>query len=174
MFAKILAAAVVGIGLVGIQSAAADPQVKADDIVSYFAKSVKLGAARGLCIGTAQECDKNAPQPAGLDMLINFDLDSANLTSQAKQNLEEFAKALHNNELASARFVVEGYTDGRGSEEYNLGLSERRAEAVTNFLFDRGVAKDKVMAVGKGEASPRVPDLLDPVNRRVEMKIELQ
>ena len=82
-------------------------------------KSAKLGAGRGLCIGTAQECDKTAPKPAGLDMLINFDLDSANLTGQAKQNLEEFAKALHNNQLDSARFVVEGYTDGRGSEQYN-------------------------------------------------------
>lgn len=174
MFVKVLAAAVVGIGLVGIRAAAADPQVKADDIVSYFIKSAKLGAARGLCIGTAQECDKNAPKPAGLDMLINFDLDSANLTGQAKQNLEEFAKALHNQQLSSARFVVEGYTDGRGSEQYNLGLSERRAEAVTNFLFERGVAKDKVTAIGKGEDNPRVPDLMDPVNRRVEMKIELQ
>ena len=174
MYAKFLAAAVVGIGLVGIRPAAADPQVKADDIVSFFVKSAKLGAGRGLCIGTEQECDKTAPKPTGLDMLINFDLDSANLTGQAKQNLEEFAKALHNNQLDSARFVVEGYTDGRGSEGYNIGLSERRAEAVTNFLFERGVAKDKVVAVGKGEANPRVPDQLDPVNRRVEMKIELQ
>jgi outer membrane protein OmpA-like peptidoglycan-associated protein len=174
MFAKVLSAAVVGIGLVGVRAAAADPQVKADDIVYFFVKSAKLGAGRGLCIGTAQECDKTAAKPAGLDMLINFDLDSANLTGQAKQNLEEFAKALHNDQLGSARFVVEGYTDGRGSEQYNLGLSERRAEAVTNFLFERGVAKDKVMAVGKGEANPRVPDLMDPVNRRVEMKIELQ
>jgi outer membrane protein OmpA-like peptidoglycan-associated protein len=174
MFARVLAAAVVCIGLVGIQTASADPQRKADDIVAALVKQAKLGASRGLCIGTAQECDKTAPKPTGLDMLINFDLDSANLTSQAKQNLEEFAKALHNDQLASARFVVEGYTDGRGTVEYNLGLSERRAEAVTSFLFERGVAKDKVTAVGKGEADPRVPDLLDPVNRRVEMKIELQ
>jgi outer membrane protein OmpA-like peptidoglycan-associated protein len=174
MFTKVLAAAVMGIGLVGTLPASADPQVKADQIVDFFVKSAKLGAGRGLCIGTAQECDKNAPKPAGFDMLINFDLDSANLTGQAKQNLEEFAKALHNDQLTSARFVVEGYTDGRGSEQYNLGLSERRAEAVTNFLFERGVGKDKVMAVGKGEADPRVPDLMDPVNRRVEMKIELQ
>ena len=76
--------------------------------------------------------------------------------------------------LASARFVVEGYTDARGTEAYNLGLSERRAQAVTDFLFERGVAMDKVTAVGKGMSNPRVPDPMDPVNRRVEMKIELQ
>jgi outer membrane protein OmpA-like peptidoglycan-associated protein len=174
MFAKLLAAAVIGVSLVGMQPAAADPSVKADDIVAFFVKTASLGAGRGLCIGTAQECDKTAPKPAGFDMLINFDLDSANLTGQARQNLDEFAKALHNDQLASARFVVEGYTDARGTETYNLGLSERRAEAVTTFLFERGVARDKVSAVGKGMANPRVPDPMDPVNRRVEMKIELQ
>jgi outer membrane protein OmpA-like peptidoglycan-associated protein len=173
MFPKLLAALVVGAGCIGIQPAAADPSVKADDIVDYFVKA-KMGAARGLCIGTAEECDKAAPKPAGFDMLINFDLDSANLTEQARQNLDEFAKALRNDQLSGARFLVEGYTDARGSDQYNLGLSERRAEAVTNFLYEKGVDVDKVMAVGKGEANPRVADPLDAVNRRVEMRIELQ
>ena len=173
MFPKLLAAMLIGAGCVGIQPAVADPTVKADDIVQFFVKS-KLGAERGLCIGTAQECDKTAPEPAGLDMLINFDLDSANLTPQARENLDQFAKALNNDKLASARFVVEGYTDARGSEEYNLGLSDRRAEAVTKFLLDRGVAQAKVSAVGMGEAKPRAADPLDAENRRVEMRIELQ
>jgi outer membrane protein OmpA-like peptidoglycan-associated protein len=174
MFPKLLVAIVLGAGSFGIQSAAADPSVKADDIVAYFVKSADLGAKRGLCIGTAQECDKTAPKPTGLDMLINFDLDSANLTPQARENLEQFAKALNNDKLASARFVVEGYTDARGSEQYNLGLSDRRAEAVTKFLLDRGVAQAKVSAIGMGEAKPRAADPLDPENRRVEMRIELQ
>jgi outer membrane protein OmpA-like peptidoglycan-associated protein len=173
MFPKVVAAILLGAGCIGIQPAVAEPTVKADEIVQFFVKS-KLGAERGLCIGTAQECDKNAPKPKGFDMLINFVLDSANRTPQAQQNLDEFAKALANNQLASARFVVEGYTDARGSEGYNLGLSERRAEAVTDFLYQRGVAAEKVTAVGKGEANPRVPDPLDGVNRRVEMRIELQ
>jgi outer membrane protein OmpA-like peptidoglycan-associated protein len=168
-----LAIGVVGFGL-GQRPAAADPQVKANDIVSFFQKQAKLGAGRGLCIGTAQECEAGAKKPAGLDMLINFDLDSAELTGQARQNLDEFAKALNNDQLSAARFVVEGYTDARGTEAYNLGLSERRAQAVTGFLLDKGVALDKVRAVGKGMSNPRVPDPLDPVNRRVEMKIELR
>ena len=168
-----LAIGLVGTGL-DLQPAAADPQVKAADIVSFFAKEVQLGAGRGLCIGTAQECENAAKKPAGLDMLINFDLDSAELTGQARQNLDEFAKALNNDQLSAARFVVEGYTDARGTETYNLGLSERRAQAVTSFLLERGVAIEKVKAVGKGMSNPRVPDPLDPVNRRVEMKIELR
>jgi outer membrane protein OmpA-like peptidoglycan-associated protein len=173
MFPKLLAAMLIGAGCLGIQPAVADPTVKADDIVQFFVKE-KLGAERGLCIGTAQECDKTAAKPQGFDMLINFDLDSATLTEQAQQNLDEFAKALANDQLASARFVVEGYTDARGSDGYNIGLSERRAEAVTDFLYQRGVTTDKITAVGKGEANPRVADPLDAVNRRVEMRIELQ
>lgn len=171
--AMALAVGLVGMALLA-QPAAADPELKADDIVSFFAKEAKLGTARGLCIGTAQECENGARKPAGLDMLINFDLDSAELTPQARQNLDEFAKALNNDQLSAARFVVEGYTDARGTEGYNLGLSERRAQAVTGFLLERGVAIEKVRAVGKGMSNPRVPDPLDPVNRRVEMKIELQ
>jgi outer membrane protein OmpA-like peptidoglycan-associated protein len=174
MRARVLAAAVVAAGFFGLQPAFADPTVKSDEIVEFFVKSAKLGAARGLCIGTAEECDKTAPKPTGFDMLINFELDSATLTDQAQQNLDEFAKALANDQLSSARFVVEGYTDGRGSEGYNLGLSERRAQAVTDFLFERGVSQDMVSAIGKGEANPRVADPLDAVNRRVEMRIELQ
>lgn len=173
MLSKFLLAAVIGAGAAGIVPAAADPNVKSTDIVEYFVKA-KLGAERGLCVGTVQECDKSAPKPAGFDMLINFDLDSANLTAQAQQNLNEFAKALHNDQLASARFVVEGYTDGRGTAGYNLGLSERRAQAVTKFLYESGVSQEKVTAVGMGMDKPRVPDVMDPVNRRVEMRIELQ
>src|SRR4029079_9682803 len=156
------------------QPAQADPNVKADDIVAFFAKQAKLGAGRGLCIGTTQECENAAAKPAGLDMLINFELDSAELTGQARQNLDEFAKALHSDQLGQARFVVEGYTDARGTEAYNLGLSERRAQSVTSFLLEKGVALDKVKAVGRGMSNPRVPDPMDPVNRRVEMKIELR
>ena len=45
---------------------------------------------------------------------------------------------------------------------------------MTNFLFEKGVVRDKVSAVGKGEANPRVPDPMDAQNRRVEMSIKLQ
>ena len=174
MFPKFLAVTIIGIGSIGVQPAIADPKIKSDEIVDYFVQAEKLGAARGICIGTEQECDKKAPKPTGLDMLINFGLDSATLTPEAQQNLDEFAKALHSDKLAGASFVVEGYTDARGTDQYNLGLSERRAEAVTNFLFEKGVVRDKVSAVGKGEANPRVPDPMDAQNRRVEMSIKLQ
>ena len=77
-------------------------------------------------------------------MLINFDLDSANLTPQAQENLDEFAKALNERPAVAARVSSSrAIPTRRGSEQYNLGLSERRAEAVTKFLLDKGVSRKK-------------------------------
>jgi outer membrane protein OmpA-like peptidoglycan-associated protein len=172
MLSRYLTAVMCGAALMGIPEAAADSDVKAKEIVEFFVKSAELGAARGICIGTAQECDKE--KPSGFDMLINFDLNSAELTPKAQENLNEFAKALEDQQLSSARFVVEGHTDASGAETYNLQLSERRAQAVTDFLYRNGISTDKISAVGLGEKSPRVEDPLDAVNRRVEMRIQLQ
>lgn len=151
----------------------------AEEIVQFFSKAVDLGAQRGICVGTEQECaakreKENAAIPTGLDMLVNFDLDSAALTPEARTKLMQFAEALKDNRLRSHSFVVEGHTDARGSEVYNEGLSERRAQAVTAFLVANGVDSSRLVAVGKGMSEPRVPDPFDPVNRRVEMRINLQ
>jgi outer membrane protein OmpA-like peptidoglycan-associated protein len=148
--------------------------LSAEQIVKRLADMANLGANRGICIGTAEECRRDQPAPAGLDMLINFDLDSAELTEQARANLNEFAKALQDERLRAATFIVEGYTDASGNERYNDRLSERRAEAVTAFLLANGVSVERVKAVGMGEKNPRVPNPYDPVNRRVEMRIDLQ
>ncbi len=144
------------------------------DIVGFFVKERDLGAARGICIGTAQECKQEAPKPAGFDMLIHFALNSAALDQQAQANLDEFAKALTDERLKTAQFIVEGHTDATGTEQYNDKLSERRADAVTNYLVAQGVQPDRLTAIGLGEKDPRVPDPYDPVNRRVEMHINLQ
>ncbi|MBX3567727.1 MAG: OmpA family protein [Rhizobiaceae bacterium] len=159
-----------------VPAALAGPQISSDEIVERLVKSADIGASRGICIGTTEECSKDQQQaaPAGLDMLINFDLNSADLTEQARANLNEFAKALKDERLRAATFIVEGYTDASGDERYNDRLSERRAQSVTAFLLANGIAIEKVKAVGMGEKNPRVPDPYDPVNRRVEMRIKLQ
>lgn len=160
--------------MIAAPAMAQQSSLNADSIVDFFARSADLGAARGICIGTAQECNRSNDQAAGLDMLINFDLDSAELTPEARANLEEFAKALKDDRLRAARFTVEGHTDASGGERYNDELSERRAQSVTSFLLDRGVRPDKVTAIGLGKSQPRVENPFDPVNRRVEMRINLR
>ena len=72
----------------GSHYSAADPQLKSDQIVKHFVDTADLGAKRGICIGTTEECSKDQPAPTGLDMLINFDLNSAELTEQARAESE--------------------------------------------------------------------------------------
>ena len=152
----------------------ADSDYSSNQIVDFFIKSANMGAARGICIGTVDECSSTSPKPAGFDMLVNFGHNSSDLTAAAKINLEQIAAALKDQRLSAANFVVEGHTDAIGSENYNLSLSERRANSVTSFLLERGVNSNKVSAVGIGESSPRANDAFDPTNRRVEIRINLQ
>src|SRR5688572_6840758 len=108
---------------------AGDRAYKATDIIERFAPKPSLGATRGLCIGTEAQCGHSAPKPqanVSFDLVVNFDYNSDDLTSSAKQNLDEFATALKDERLAASAFVVEGHTDGKGADSYNLELSERR------------------------------------------------
>ncbi|WP_116085630.1 OmpA family protein [Tropicimonas sp. IMCC34011] len=153
-------------------AAAQDTPYSPNDVVNFLVDSADLGLNRGICIGTAQECAP--PEPQGMDMLINFELDSADLTAEARENLAVFAEALKDERLNKARFVVEGHTDARGVEGYNFGLSEERAASVKDYLSELGVSEARLTAVGLGESEPRTGDALDPENRRVELRIDLQ
>ena len=167
--------AFVGMSLIAASAASADPAYRAGDVVDFFSKSMKGGLTRGICVGTAQECDKNQePPPSNFDMLVTFNINSAELTGDARANLLEFAKALNDPRLTVARFAVEGHTDALGPDDYNMALSIRRAESVVSFLVSRGVSPDRFDTRGFGETAPRVDDPLDSVNRRVETRIILQ
>lgn len=153
---------------------AQDASYEADDVVDFFVKDQEqLGAARGICVGTAEECNAEA-KPSAFDVLVNFELDSATLTDEAVTNLTEVAAALTDPRLDGARFVIEGHTDATGSENYNKELAERRALSVEEFLLSKGVSRERMTALGMGELSPRVSDPFDPINRRVEMRLNLE
>jgi outer membrane protein OmpA-like peptidoglycan-associated protein len=103
------------------------------------------------------------------DLLINFELGSANLTAQARSNAKSFAEALNAPELSSHRFVLNGHTDASGSSQTNATLSQARAESVKSFLVAQGVDAKRLDAKGYGSAKPL--DARHPaasVNRRVE------
>lgn len=152
---------------------AAEVKYSADDVLGFFLGEGALGQERGICVGTAEECGQ-AAKPAGFDVMVNFDLNSAELRPDAVSNLEQVALALADPRLQGLQFSVEGYTDASGGAEYNQLLSQRRAASVASFLAFRGVPQDLLIPVGLGEMSPRVDDPMDPVNRRVEMRITAQ
>ena len=154
--------------------ASAGPAYSESDVLKFLVSSADLGKERGICIGTAQECRQDVAAPRGFDMLINFDLDSAELSDRARENLAVFARALKDERLNAATFVVEGHTDASGTEAHNDTLSSRRADAVKDFLLVSGVSTQRLTAVGLGEGEPRVDDPFAAENRRVEMRLKLQ
>ena len=158
-----------GVALALATPAFADPAYKANTIVDYFqkAKASKLGGTRGLCFDDEAKCNQQAA-PKPFDLMVNFEFDSDRLTPSAKENLGQFAEALHDPQLRGQKFAIDGFTDATGTEMYNRGLSERRAEAVANYLAQKGVQRASLIPKGFGPTTPRAPDPFDPAKRRVE------
>jgi outer membrane protein OmpA-like peptidoglycan-associated protein len=164
MRASIIATLGLVAGLAAVP-AHADPAYKAPAIVDFFSKAA-LGKARTLCFNTTN-CP--APEPAPKwNLMVNFEFDSDRLTAAAKENLDQFAEALHDPRLKELKFDIDGHTDATGAEQYNLGLSERRAQAVVAYLATKGVDENELKAKGFGKSKPVVPDPFSPENRRVE------
>jgi outer membrane protein OmpA-like peptidoglycan-associated protein len=120
-------------------------------------------------IAAEQPASPPPPRPS-LSLLIQFDFDSVQVRPESRQALANLAQALQSNELMSSRFAVEGHTDAKGSADYNIRLSQRRAEAVRDFLSSQGVGVARLQAAGKGAtelANPAEPYAAE--NRRVRI-----
>jgi outer membrane protein len=101
---------------------------------------------------------------------LAFGFDSAELTTADVAALDELVGTLQR--LPHVRGVLEGHTDSRGSEAYNQALSERRAQAVANYLRAAGLG-DQFTAVGLGESQPIADNSTEDgraANRRVVLK----
>ncbi len=130
--------------------------------------------ANGLCGKRA--APPHRPPRKVLDRLtlhINFDTDKSDIR---QADLPELQMAIaFVKKYPDSKFSVEGYTDDRGTDEYNLKLSERRAHAVKQYLVDNGhVRADRITAAGKGKADPIGDNTTEKgrfQNRRVEILI---
>jgi outer membrane protein OmpA-like peptidoglycan-associated protein len=106
------------------------------------------------------------------DSDILFDFDSATLSLEARDELDQFADIM--NRYPKTAILVQGHTDSTGSEDYNQRLSERRADAVVDRLSYGGVASDRMAAVGYGERHPVADNGTDrgrSQNRRVNILV---
>jgi len=102
---------------------------------------------------------------------ISFDFDSADLTPRAEPQLNELGKALTGGDLVGAVIFLGGHTDGKGTDDYNQGLSERRVETVRRFLVEHYHIPDaNFIAAGYGKKGLKnTADPLADENRRVEI-----
>jgi OmpA-OmpF porin, OOP family len=120
--------------------------------------------------------NKPVAAPAGgpaVNLTVNFATGSAELTPEAIKTLDELGKALSSQDLSGYKFRIEGHTDTVGSASLNKTLSERRAEAVVDYIAGKyGVSPDRMQAVGMGEEGLLVStpaQTPEPRNRRVEV-----
>ena len=119
------------------------------------------------------EVDEEAAQIQILEVVL-FEVDSATIDSRSFGLLNQVASVLYNNpHLTKVR--IEGHTDNSGSREYNLKLSQDRAESVRSYLIAQGVEAERLSAQGFGPDQPRETNETDEgraANRRVEFHIE--
>jgi len=104
---------------------------------------------------------------------VNFAFDESVLTPESHVVLDRVARALLEPRWANVRFQVAGHTSEIGTAEYNMGLSERRAEAVRAYLVTRGVQNSRMTARGYGQTQPIFPNDREGrawQNRRVELR----
>ena len=110
------------------------------------------------------------PTQKSVDLVIQFDLDSARLKDASKPLLDNLANAMKSERMAGRRFKVEGHTDAQGSAEHNLKLSLSRAESVLAYLSIQGVEADRLTVEGKGFSELLFPDKPKAAeNRRVKI-----
>ncbi len=106
------------------------------------------------------------------DSGILFGFDSSDLQSEAQQNLRDLSDSL--TEFANTEVLIVGHTDSTGSDAYNQGLSERRANSAGAFLRREGIPGDRISSEGRGESEPVASnddEAGQQLNRRVEVAI---
>jgi len=117
---------------------------------------------------SAEQMAKQALSSAGF--VVYFDYDKSDIKSEFNSVIAAHAKYLSAN--ASAKVRLEGNTDERGSREYNIGLGERRAQAVRRALMLQGVSENQITTLSYGEERPAVDghdEAAYTKNRRVEL-----
>ena len=147
-----------------------------------------VGGGTGALIGNkmdkqAREIDQALPGAdvqrvgEGIKLTLNenavrFATNKSTLTSQAKANLDKLVPVF--NSYADTNIEIFGYTDSTGAADYNLSLSDKRAEAVKVYLISKGLSASRFKTIGKGIADP-IANNDTPEgrtqNRRVEFAI---
>lgn len=134
-------------------------------------KSLQSRGTRAISVEERTQVAEIAKDKPALDLEIYFAYDSAVIQQESVPSLVNLGQALTDGELKDAVFLVGGHTDARGSDAYNLGLSQRRALSVKAFLVQSfKIDPNRLIATGFGEEQLKNPaDPEDGVNRRVQI-----
>lgn len=133
-----------------------------------------LGTQRKITIdetGASKASNRPAKgQYGAVSFRIQFDLNSARITSSSKEQIAAMGDYLREETTLSVNVV--GHADASGGERQNYRLSQDRAQAVRDALvYDYGIKENRLVARGMGEEKPAYDNPYDPRNRRVEFEI---
>ncbi|MGQ0686226.1 OmpA family protein [Bradyrhizobium sp.] len=136
-----------------------------------FIDSLRNRSTRSLSLGEREEVAQLAATKPKIDLEIRFDYNSAEIAKTSVQAVQELGKALSDPSLKGSTFVVAGHTDAIGGDDYNQGLSERRADTIKRYLTEKfGINGSDLVTVGYGETKLKDANApLDPANRRVQV-----
>jgi outer membrane protein OmpA-like peptidoglycan-associated protein/opacity protein-like surface antigen len=141
-----------------------DPDNDGDGVLDVNDKCP--GTPRGTVVD-ATGCPRPEPKPELLAVMVNFAFDSSELNADARSKLDALADLL--TKEPTVKVDIGGHASQEGTEEYNMALSERRANAVRDYLASRGVGESRMTVRGYGEMQPLVPNDSDAhrsMNRR--------
>ena len=147
----------------------ADPTEKAREV--GFVQTLRNRKTRSLSMGEREEIAEIASTKPNIDLDIQFDYNSADISASSLPSVQSLGRALSNASLRGSTFVVAGHTDAVGGESFNLGLSERRANTIKHYLVEKfGIAGSDLVTVGYGKDKPKDANApMDPINRRVQV-----
>lgn len=153
-----------------------------DEVLGTAAVGAGVGAGIGLYMDKQQQALEQELESAEIERIdeetirvrfesdILFPVDSSTLSTDARYELDDFAQVM--NEYDKTAILIQGHTDSTGSEEHNLKLSERRAEAVFNHLALREVDPSRMAPIGYGEGYP-VADNATPEGRSLNRRVSI-
>jgi outer membrane protein OmpA-like peptidoglycan-associated protein len=146
-----------------------DPAVQAKE--STFLNTVRNRSTRSLSTGEREQIAELAATKPKIDLEIQFDYNSADIAKTSVPSVQALGKALSDPSLKGSTFVVAGHTDAIGGEEYNQGLSERRADTIKKYLVQNyGLNGTDLVTVGYGKTKLKdTANGADPINRRVQV-----
>ncbi len=146
-----------------------DPTVKAAEV--GFVQTIRNRKTRSLSSGEREEIAEIAETKPKIDLDIQFDYNSAEISASSLPSVQSLGRALSSNNLRGSTFIVAGHTDAIGTAAYNQDLSERRADSIKRYLVDKfGINGTDLVTVGYGKDKPKDPSApLDPTNRRVQV-----
>jgi len=129
---------------------AADAAAKSKEI--QFVDTLRNRKTRSLSLGEREEIAEIASTKPNIDLDIQFDYNSADITKTSLSSVQALGQALSSPSLKGSTFVVAGHTDAIGGEAYNQELSERRADTIKRYLTDKyRIAGTDLVTVGYGK-----------------------